>query len=292
MATTPNGTTYNPHVFSTANGGTGQWFMDDTKTDYTGIPTILYTHGSGGTFEQFYTLFAWRGIRNWLMDNGWAVIEASGGGANWGNQASRDGYMQAFEHADSVLDIGEVNVLGRSMGGLVAYWLAAQSPIADRVERLIINSGTTDLAFRVTDGDPNGISTIMNAHEASTLAEFYQIAAPYDPMQFPVEDWAGRRVLQMWGTDDTSVESKHHAEPWVTKYSEQVAELRTDIRDGGDHSAGNGSYLQTSAMTSFLLSQPPGDPSGHQESSRIIRVYLAGNSGQLFTVQPRDIFGN
>lgn len=254
MATTSAGTTYTARSFRTSDGELAHWFMDDSKITASGIPVVIYCHGNEGPYNQFFTMAAWSGLRSWLMDNGYAVVEShGGGGSSWGNDAARLAYTEAFEHVDGQIRTGPVIVLGRSMGGLVSYWLASRSPMADRVVALIVNSGTTDLAYRVTFKNSGGAPDILAAFGASSLTQFYALAGEYDPMQWPADLWSTTHVMQLWGSADDTVPPDRNGAAWAAKYGSACLSLTTDVRPGGDHSSGNGSYLQTAAMTRFLV---------------------------------------
>lgn len=277
MPTTAAGAVYTARSFTTSDGQPAVWYMDDAKRSRQQIPTVIYAHGNEGPYNQFLTMGAWAGLRNWLMDNGYAVVEShGGGGSSWGNDAARRAYLDAFEHVSGQINTGPVIVLGRSMGGLVAYWLAARSPIAARVVGLIINSGTTDLAYRVTFNAPAGNKDIIAAFGAKTLSEFYEVAPEYDPMQWPGLLWSGKHVLQLWGDADETVPPARNGAAWVAKYGADALTLTTDIRAGGDHSTGNGSYLQVDAMTRYLRRITAGNP-----ALRIRDRFAVGADGVL-----------
>ncbi|QDH47710.1 minor tail protein [Gordonia phage Mellie] len=256
MATTSGGTTYTVRsTDAVPAAGSIYWAVADNRIGHPDIPIVVYTHGNGGPPNQFSSYGEWKGLRDWLIDNGWAYVECTGGGAtSWGNQASRDAYEAALTYVDGQIDTGKVVVLGRSMLGLVAYWLASQSSvIAPRCVGLIINSGTTDLTYRYSVANTTDKANMRTAYGAADDAEFATNSVGFDPMLFPESVWNGRKVLQMWGTADTTVPPANHAQAWIAEYGASCGLLLTDVRDGGDHSAGNGSYLQVDAMANFLL---------------------------------------
>ncbi|WVX88577.1 esterase [Gordonia phage CheeseTouch] len=255
MPTTSGGTTYTVRTTdAVAAAGSIYWAVADNQNGAVDVPIVVYTHGNGGPPNQFTSYGEWKGLRDWLIDNGWAYVECTGGGAtSWGNQASRDAYEAALTYVDTQIATGKVVVLGRSMLGLVAYWLASQSPvIAPRCVGLIVNSGTTDLTYRYSVANGTDKTNMRTAYGAADDAAFAANSIGFDPMLFPESVWNGRKVLQMWGTADTTVPPATHAQAWVTKYAASCGLCLTDIRDGGDHSAANGSYLQVAAMANFL----------------------------------------
>jgi pimeloyl-ACP methyl ester carboxylesterase len=290
MPTTAGGTNYTLRTFrTTTSNESAHWFMDDARLDEKNIPVIIYCHGHEGPYNQFATMGAWKGLRDWLVDNGFAVVESAGGGpSSWANSAARTSYVDAFNHVDGSISVGKVIPLGRSMGGLVSYWLATQSPLASRVPALIVNSGTTDLSKRVTFNSTEfGHPELRAAYpEAKSIAEWYQLTAPHDPMQFDASLWAGKSVLQLWGTNDPSVPSSWNGEAWVAKYGTHAAYAAIDVREGGDHSAENGSYLQVSAMTTFLEFVNRVQAPEITDVYKIQNMYLVGPDGNLHEMQP------
>ncbi|MTE23270.1 S9 family peptidase [Microbacterium sp. ZXX196] len=291
-ATTGSGTAYTYNGYESATDryvvGVANAHAGDAN-----IPTVLYTHGAGGTRTQFSTLGAWSGLRGWLIDNGWAYIEADGGGTtSWGGPAARASYEDAVASARRIIDIGDIVVLGRSMGGLVAYWLATQSEFASDVVGLIINSRTTDLAYRYATGDATDKAQMQAAYAASDDASFAVNSVGFDPMPFASGVWAGKNVLQMYGTADTTVPAPaNHAQAWVDEYGASVEYLGVDVRAGGSHSTTNGSYLQVDAMTAFLsyvneVKGPP-DPPGPLPGivgGELTALYWVGPGKELFAL--------
>lgn len=289
---TPNGTTYSVVTTTLPNGEPALYGKADGAT--TDVPLVLYCHGNGGDYNQFNTLGAWSGLRNLLIDSGYAWVESLGGGlASWGNAASRTSYEQAYTWAASQFDVGPVVVLGRSMGGLPAYWLAKESTVvAPHVVGLIINSGVTDLA--AFNGPVPGKSYIRTAHGISSDGSGWEAwLDEYDPMRMAPGTWAGEKVMQLWGTNDTTVPPGAHAQAWITKYGTEPALLSTDERAGGDHSGGNGSYLQVEPMGVFLAAttgvpmwepedpEPPADP---LMVGNIQTAYITGDDLLLYAM--------
>lgn len=292
MPTTPNGITYTTHTFLTPGGDQALWAIADRYQSSADIPIVVYTHGNSGAYNQFSATGAFAGIRNWLIDNGWAWVEsAGGGGSSWGNGAARRSYVEAFAHVNSTISVGDVVVLGRSMGGLVAYWLYLYEPsIRSKAVGLIINSGTTDLIKRI--GPPPGDASIRSAFGlAADGSDWTTKLAGYDPMQFPVSAWTGKNVLQLYGTADDTVPAEIHAQAWLDKYADACAVADVDIRLGGDHSTENGSYLQTTAMASFLTKirqgsiTPPIPQPVLTDLYRIESAYLVGADKRLFPLE-------
>lgn len=268
MATTASGTPYTVNAATAPGGDATLWAVATSLLAASNIPLVVYCHGDGGAYNQFAALGAWQGMRDWLIDNGCAWVEAAGGGiSTWGNQAARTSYEAAVAYARTQLDIGPIIVLGRSMGGIPAYWLATQSSFAADVVGLIINSGVTDLWLSYQTGAYLGWpAKFRTAYGAADDAEFYANSTGFDPMQFSTALYANLPVMQLWGTADTTVPSSRNAEPWISAYGPYAESVTTDIRVGGDHSAANGSYLQVDAMAAFIATvasitpPPPLDP--------------------------------
>lgn len=292
MPTTANGTSYTTYTFTTPGGDAALWAVGDRSATNADVPVVIYTHGNSGAYNQFAATGAFSGIRNWLIDNGWAWVEsAGGGGSSWGNDAARRSYSEAFAHVKSSISVGDVVVLGRSMGGLVAYWLYLYEPaISAKAVGLIINSGTTDLVERV--GPPPGDTSIREAFGlASDGSDWTAKLSGYDPMQYPVSAWVGKSVLQLYGTADDTVPPNIHGQAWLDKYAAACAVADRDVRVGGDHSTQNGSYLQTGAMSAFLqkVTQAPipelPEPPKVRNVYRVERMYMTGAGGRLYEMQ-------
>lgn len=251
MPLTPNGTAYTLYSAPIAGTGAGtcRWGIADAHLGDTGIPTILYAHGANGDSKQFQDLAAWAEMRNWLIDNGWLWIEGSGGGTqSWGNDNARNAYVAYLDHVAGVLDIGDVVPLGRSMGGLVSYWLYSQSSIKDQCVGLIVNSGVTSMAAA---GPYFGLP-LWQAFGTTTLDDFLVASADYDPLGFDVDLWDGLNILELVGTADTTVPPDDHAYAIRALWEGHPAMDLLTVRQSGDHSASNGCYHEVGSMTAFL----------------------------------------
>jgi len=283
MATgvTTNGTAWTTYS-ATVGANTVRWGVANATAGAADIPTILYAHGSGGASNQFETLSAWLGLREWLLDNGWAWIESTGGGSkSWGNAAARTAYEEAYTHVAGVIDVGTVVPLGRSMGGVVAQWLFTKSTVVAPVSGgAIINSGVQSLGAWYEAGIDQ--AAVLAAYGATDSASFYAAITGYEALDFPATDWAGKKIIQLVGDSDTTVPAEDHGLAMRTHYAEQPTVDLLDVRVGGDHSAGNGSYLEVDAMASFLnvvmgIEPPPEEPDPEENVYyKTTRAYVIG----------------
>ena len=285
MPTTATGTTYTVRTI-TLGSNVIYWAVDDTRLGDTDIPLVVYAHGNTGAANQFSAFGAWQGTREWLIDNGYAYVECTGGGlSSWGNQQARDDYEQAVAYVMTQIDVSQIVPLGRSMGGIVSYWLYTHSTLVEPLAAgLIINSGVTDLTAWL--GPYPGYADYRTP--LGILADgsnYNTVLDSFDPMRQPEADWdGGKKVLQLWGTADTTVPPAVHAQAWITKYGSHLSKLDTDIRDGGDHTQANGSYLQTAAMTAFLfeVTGVGPEPIVETDTYKIIQAYRVGEYKRLY----------
>jgi hypothetical protein len=235
------------------------------------VPLLVFCHGSGGGFDQFTTASVWQPMRDWLIDNGWGWVEGTGaptpaaGENGWGNAAARAAYLAYIAWAKTQVDAGPLVVLGRSMGGIVAHWLAGRSPIAGEVAGLIANAAVSTMFV----GDGPGAGTSVSRSSAAYFSnlgdafgvpygstpDWYQqlqvAAADYAPENWAPSTWTGKKILHLYGTTDTSV-------PWYPRGGSRLREIwagRPAIDrvayNGGDHGA-SGPYLLVPEMTEFL----------------------------------------
>lgn len=299
MPATANGTAYTVRSATLPTHGLVYWAVADSRASSSDIPAVLYAHGSGGAANQFATLGAWAALRDWLIDNGWAWIEGTGGGAtSWGNATARAAYPAYLAHVETILDVGHVVLLGRSMGGLVTAWLYAQYGGRSRFSGWINNSGVSTIFEGTVDAAnaaerPTGQyfgPSMLPAWGVESYAALQSVAASYAPEGWPASAWAGKRILNLYGTSDTTV-------PWSPRGGGRLRELwagqpatdLVEVRAGGDHSATNGSYLQVDAMASFLFSIGGGDTPPEPPTptfSRVRRAYLVVG-GSRFRFRPR-----
>lgn len=267
MPTTATGTAYTITTSTSTGYGTCLVAVADAHASDADVPTILYAHGASGSYNQFMTLAAWTELRDWLIDNGCAIVEGGGGltdsaGAqNWGNANARLAYVAYLAWAAGIIDVGPVVPLGRSMGGVVAPWLYLSSSIASQCVGLIVNSGVQTLSYGTvsdanTDLRPSGQyfgSAIQAAYGAGSYGAFVTASHDHDPMNFDPALWDDAVVLQLVGDADTTVSpSTRGAYPLRALYAGRPTVDLLDVRSGGDHSGTNGSYLQVAAQTAFL----------------------------------------
>src|SRR5690606_15215129 len=97
-------------------------------------------------------------------------------------------------------------------------------------------------------------SVIWGAWGASTFDGFVNAVRTADaaPEEWPASVWAGKNILSLYGTADTTV-------PWYPRgasalrsvWAGQPAIDDVVVRQGGDHGA-NGTYFEVQAMSTFL----------------------------------------
>lgn len=285
MAVTPMGTTYTIRTGTQSDGGTYAWYVDNTRLGDAGIPLLVYAHGAGSSHLAFHSS-TFTILREWLMDNGWAVVESDGGGYHsWGNQAARDAYVEAFNVVDSTIDVGDVTVMGGSMGGIVTYWLATQSPFAARVSTAILHQAATDLTYRYDV--KRGLAEMNAAYGIEGGGhhpeEFAVASAGHDPMQFEAELWAGKHVLQVWGTADTAVVWEFNGQAWINKYGANAASVTVRAVEGQGHGTGSTALIH---IVDYLAGKDEGEtPQEPVGFHRIKGLYVVDNGRQLYPVE-------
>ena len=277
MPTTPNGASYTTHTATIPGGGVIHWAVPSEGAEF---PLVLYCHGAGGGPDQFSTLGAWGGLRNWLIDNGWAWVEGAGGGAQpWGNPSSQDAYDAAFSYIDGILNISHVVVLGRSMGGIVgARIYLSHSQVDSRWVGFIGNSAVQDLVWAYDWEEGGWTSAFNSAWGVTSKTELVALSDGLNPVGGSPDEWEGKNVLQLWGTNDSLVPAGPNGSAMRTMYRGEPAMDRVSIRQGGDHSTANGSYLDIEAMSRFLIDVTGTPPQGYFEATRI---FISSATGLL-----------
>lgn len=118
MALTASGTAYTVEENGeTENGRRSRWYVADHLRNKPDVPLLLFVHGNGATYTSLDTT-AQGQVRDWLVDNGWAVFEADAGGtSNFGNDAAQQAYIDGLAWVETRIDVGVIVALGVSMGG-------------------------------------------------------------------------------------------------------------------------------------------------------------------------------
>lgn len=307
MPTTAKGTAYTTYRQALSGHGTCVWTVGDAFASQSDLPTILYAHGSGGSADQWATLPSAQGVRDAVIDGGGLVIEGGGGNTdtlgaqNWGNAGARAAYPAYLAHVAGVLSVGDVIVIGRSMGGLVGAWLTTQSSVAGDISGYINMSGVSTMLVGSADGGADTVEKNTVRHFGSTLWSAYgqssyagaaaAVEGSYSPEDWDASVWAGRNVLALYGDKDVSV-------PWPTRgggpldatISAQAASYTAKLRPNGDH-GNNSTWLNVDDMLNFFgahTSFTPPVPPPVLSLETVARYVVRG--GQWFEVEvpPRE----
>lgn len=286
MALTSSGTAYTVEENGeTENGLRARWYVADHLRDKPDVPLLLFVHGNGATYTSLDTT-AQGQVRDWLVDNGWAVFEADAGGtSNFGNDAAQQAYIDGLAWVDSRINVGTIAALGVSMGGVAAYWLASLSPFADRVNHVVIQQGVSDLTYRYT-ATTSGTQVLGNAYGLgwTTTVDMpaWEIAADgHDPMWTDVSAWNGKQVLQLWDDADMTVEWVHHGEKWVQKYG-SFADVEVIGTSGNGHTFHAGHREPTYAFLSQITSPLPQPPLERGNVWRVHQYRIVGDDMRLY----------
>lgn len=255
MPTTAEGTAYTIHARTNAVGDPMRWAVADRyANDGIRKPTLLYCHGASGDETQF-SGFSWVGLRDRIIDNGWVWVEALGlSDVHWGHEAACESYALALTETAQLHPLGPVVILGRSMGGTVSSSLATQDRygIKPHVAGLIQNSAVQSLIqYMIVDGRYSSAIPYFGdptVNEAAWLAA----SAPYDPIRFAPEDYAGLAVQWLAGTADNAVPVETHAQAQYARVASHCAHAEIHINQGATHTYPS-TYTMSQEMWSFAL---------------------------------------
>lgn len=298
MPSTGSGKPYTTTTEDMGTLGVAHFTVADEFASGVGLPAILYFHGSQGQSDQMVSLALWVPMRDWLLDNGFVIVEGSGGEAygagNWGNTTARVAYMAYLDRAKEIYDISAGKVVGfaRSMGGLVGSWLYAKDTTGT-FAGLINNSGVSTLFVGDTTAPVNNTTPPQierssgryfttaqyNAWGTSNYDDWAAAVSAADaiPENWPQSDWAGKNVLFCYGDADTTV-------PWYPRGGDALVDsmgsapaiLRVSPTAGGGHGGSINSYADLPSMTRFLtdiLELDPPEPVV-RTSYRVIASYI------------------
>ena len=264
MPVTASGTPYTVYSADLGVHGMCYWGVADAHVGDADLTTILYAHGAGGAADQFASLSAWQGMRDQVIDRGWAWIEGRGGtdSQSWANASARAAYPAYLAHVEGILSVGELFLLGRSMGGLITAWLYAMSSLASRFAGWINNSGVSTLFTGTESGSKNTDAAssyyfspaVWTAWGATDMATMHTAADAYAPEDWDASVWGGKNILCCYGDADTTVPwSTRGAETLRVKWAGLPAIDQVAVLPGGGHSPPNASYSQVTPMVEFIL---------------------------------------
>lgn len=282
MPTTPNGTVYVERSFTSSAGDPCKYGVATAEEASANLPLMFYVHGYGGDLNQFSTSTTWAGTKNWLIDNGWAYVEGNGAGNNWGNTAGRTAYQSMWNYMDATLDIGEVVIIGRSMGGLIGYWLYTQDPtLSTRASGLVVASGVTDLTLIEQTGTFQ--QSIWDAYGATSTATFATASVGHDPIDFTPTLWDGKKIIQVGASGDLTVPPAQHGYALQDATASRLALSERYNTTGGDHNSSTGGDPgATTAIIAFM--ETVTTPAPAAPGVRAVDHIKAWYNGQVVTV--------
>lgn len=265
-AVTASGTPWSTWSAVLPGHGETRWWCADARVGDGGLRTLLHLHGAGGTAHDLETVTLWRGVRERLVDEGWLVVEGAGGesaiqaGYSWGNPAARAAYRAYLEHVGSLLDLGPLVVLGRSMGGVGAANLYLHDDlVAPWASGLVLHQAALNLVAlsevprEGNEGSGSGRywPTLWSAYGASSHEEFLAVCGPHDVLQAPAEAWRGARVWVGVATGDLSVPPAVHGLALRERWGDEPALDRLVLREGGNHTT-QGVFDRVDELLAFL----------------------------------------
>ena len=240
-------------------------------------PLLIYCHGVGGDQTEF-GLADYAGLRSWLHDQGWAALEANGGGPGWGNQTQRDTYRAAYDVVAADYEVTDVIVFGRSMGGIIGSWLHLYDPaISAKSKGLILCGAVQDLGWAY---DATFATSIRAAYGTSDRTSTMTAVAGHNPIDFPAGDYAGSSILFQAGDADTIVSGADNVLAQHTRVSGQLAFDVVDVEPGGDHYTVR---TRTTVHTEFIhhVAPRPLAPGVYRRRSNSLRC-VVGEDGLLY----------
>lgn len=245
MPTTSAGTRYTAHTWTNSTGDPCIWGVADrvANNPYP-RPVLLFCHGSGSEYDHFTTSIQYRELRNRVIDNGWAYVEARGGNtSHWGREYAMESYAAALQEAAQEIPLGTVVAYGRSMGGTVATSLAVkpQWGISQHVVGLLLESAVQSLYYwHVTRGKGlNGQYPEGRVSEGGDPAVFAAASEPFDPLKFDVSLFESMPVLFIHGDEDTTVMLEGNAEAQYNRIKNVAPYAELVVREGGTHNVGD-----------------------------------------------------
>ena len=250
--TTAQGRAFQTYDFTSSYGEPALYAVADNRVGAKDIPLVIVCHGAGGDYNEFTNSYP--PLRDWIIDNGGAYVEARGALKNWGSKKGVDAYRAAYDRVVSSLSVGPVALVGISMGGLAAVNLYLNEPvISARASGAAILSGTADLVYRYNTGSPDDQASLRAAYNAADTAAYMAAIKAYDPMQIPISKWAGKRVQHVVADGDTAVVAKRHGIPLRRRIATGAPAMNgMFVFPGGDHNSTQLNAAATPATTSFL----------------------------------------
>lgn len=234
-----------------------------------GTPLVVFCHGNPGRTTpgsaDTYVSTWLTGLREAIVDAGYAYVEGRGAGANWGNAAGRAAYEAMATDYRAVWNFKHIVVVGQSMGALVGHWLASRSTvISPACAGFISLSGTANLSDRYSTAGASDKQALLEAYGATDEADFRTKAASHDPLLLPTADWRGRSAQQQYDTSDAVVPPSVNAIPWRDRYRSTLATFREVTTTGEGHDATVLNPEHIAATKAFLLavSLPPPPSTG------------------------------
>jgi dienelactone hydrolase len=240
--TTANGTPFTTFEFLPEGGSLAQYALPDHLIDSPDpVNMLVYCRASSGNHTQFTGSHV--PFRNKLIDNGWGWVEtvakAEDWGIyvnNWGSPRGVEHYRLAYDYMAERVNVGNVFIMGLSHGGMAAVNLYLKEPYLSRKAKgLIVLNGTQDLTYRI---QWQGLAQFYVPYEM-TEAEFLATVPDHDPLQYPLEMWAGKNVLHVVGDADDLVPPERHGLALRQRIHGAARESSLYVNIGGSHGTHN-----------------------------------------------------
>lgn len=201
------------------------------------LPLVIYAHGSTGTELSVFGEHL-NDVYTALLASGYAVASSSQHGNNWGNTASVDDLTALYEYVNVRYPVGEVFLLGQSMGGLSSLQAAAADDIPVTAWAGIYP--VTNLRAMWDQGRYR--SQIAGAHGALTDGTDYAAKiAPHDPTTYDPSVFDGLPMRFYASPEDRIVPASQNTDTFASAVSGHATEgeIVPHVGEHGDPTAFN-----------------------------------------------------
>lgn len=177
------------------------------------MPVVVFFHqATTGTRNSPMTESRWANLRRALSAAGYALVSADDLGDRWGNPASVSNYAALVSWLKARVWIGDVFLLGASMGGLPMFNTISHGTIANVRAAVGLSPVCNLIPMRA---NATFTAAIDAAWGSSSEATLITNSAGYNPTARAGSDYAGLPYMFNLGSADATVPSAAHANVMV-----------------------------------------------------------------------------
>lgn len=229
-------------IFTTlSNGEMIRYTIPKDYDPTTPTRLVIYTHGLGGNAHQHYEDTNMANVSRALANAGYIVVGCNDHGNNYGNSSAVADNLLTYQYMIDHYNIGDVYVIGQSMGGLPALNIVSKNQIPN-IKALVGIYPITNTSWAY--GNSLFTAGINSAYGIDGSHSYSTQTATYDPQTLSASAFRSIPMKLYASTGDNIVSKSQNSDLFAAKVGATV------VACSGDH--GDPSHFQPSDVVTFF----------------------------------------